>query len=98
MRFSDDLPNYAQSPIDALSRSTTGDTGSNNVPVQHSSPSGGPRLRGCARPCRGSLCPVLLPPFRLHVGISLCHRHAPVVLPQTIRTPQPLPPPLRFFQ
>lgn len=49
--LSDDLPNYAQSPIDGLFRSTTGDNDSNNVPVQHSNPAADPRLRGCARPC-----------------------------------------------
>ena len=91
-------PNCAQFPIDGLSRSTTGDTDSNNVPVRHSNPAAGPRRRGCARPCRGSLCPVLLPPFRPHVGTSLCHRHVSVVLLQITKAPLPLPLPLLFFQ
>jgi len=97
-RCHDRDPNCVQSPIDVLSRSTTDDADSNNAPVRHSSPVAFPRLRGCARPCHGSLCPILLPPFRLHAGTSLCHRHAPVVLLQTTKAPQPLPQPLLFFQ
>jgi hypothetical protein len=93
-----ELPNCAQSPIDALSHSTTDDSHSNNAPVRHSNLAAGHRLRGCAHLCRGSLCPVLLLPFRLHVGTYLCYRLARGVLPQITKAPQSLRLPLLFFQ
>jgi hypothetical protein len=88
--LSDDLPNCAQSPSDGLSHSTTDDTDPSNAPSRHSDLVDGHRLRGCARHDRGSLCPVLLPPFRLHVGTSLFHRRARGVLPQITKAPTPL--------
>jgi hypothetical protein len=92
------LPNCAQSPIDVLSHSTTDDSHSSNAPVRHSNLAAGHPLPGCDRPCRGSPCPVLLRPFRLHVGTSLCHLHVGGVLPQTAKVPMPLRLPLLFFQ
>lgn len=90
IHFSDDLPNCAQSPSDVLSHSTTDDAGPSNALVRHSNLAAGHRLRGCARRGRGSLCLVLLRLFRLHVGTSLFHRHAPGVLPQITKAPTPL--------
>jgi len=94
----DCYPNCARSPIDVLSHSTTDDSLSSNAPVRHSDLAAGRRLRGCDRLCHGSPCPVLLPPFRLHVDTSLCHRRARGVLPRIAKAPPPLQSPLLFFQ
>ena len=94
----DDFPNCAEFPIDVLSHSTTHDSHSNNAPVRHSNLAAVHPLRGCDRPCRGSLCPVLLPPFRWHAGTSFWHRRARGVLPQIARAPPPRRLPLLFFQ
>ena len=97
-RYHDRDPSCAQSPIDVLSRSTTDDADSNNAPVRHTILAAVHPLRGCARPCYGSPCPVWLPLFRWHVGTSLFHRLARGVLLQITKAPTPLPLPLLFFQ
>ena len=97
-RYHDHAPNCAQSPIDGLSHSTIDDSHSNNVPVRHSNLADVHPLRGYVRPCRGSLCPALLPPFRWHVGTSLWHRRARAVLQQIAKARTPLQLPLLFFQ
>src|ERR1019366_3786569 len=97
-RYHDRDPNCAQFPIDVLSRSTTDDADSNNAPVRHAILAAVHPPLGCARPCYGSPCPVLLPPFRWHVGTSLFHRLARGVLLQITKAPTPLPLPLLFFQ
>jgi hypothetical protein len=97
-RYHDRDPSCAQFPIDVLSRSTTDDADSNNAPVRHAILAAVHPLRGCARPCYGSPCPVWLPLFRWHVGTSLFHRLARGVLLQTTKAPTPLPLPLLFFQ
>src|ERR1700733_12157040 len=98
MSLSDPDPSYAPSPSDRLCRSTMYGRHSSNVPARRLNPADGRRLRGCVRPCRGSLCPTGLRLFRSHDGICLFHRHAQGVPREIAKAPPPLELPLLFFQ
>src|ERR1700733_223820 len=91
-------PNFARSPSDVLSHSTTGGTSPSNVAALHSNRGDGLRLRGYDRRCRVLLCPALLRPFQQHVGTLIDHRHEPAVQPRTTKAPPSPPPLLLFFQ